>query len=58
MVFYHVDTTPRDWLSLGPTTSPPKKRAHTHQQVLIFEFEGGDEEMETKKTTQHDDDSM
>jgi hypothetical protein len=43
---------------LGPTTSPPKKRAHTHQQVLIFEFEGGDEEMETKKTTQHDDDSM
>jgi hypothetical protein len=45
-------------MSLEPTTSPPKKKARTHQRVLTFEFEGGDEEMETKKTTQHGDDSM
>jgi hypothetical protein len=57
-VFYHVDTTPRFQLTLEPTISPPKKRARTHQRVLIFESKGGHEKMETKKTTQHDDDSM
>jgi hypothetical protein len=33
-------------LNPEPTISPSKKKAHTFQQVMIIEFEGGDEEME------------
>jgi hypothetical protein len=46
-VFYQQlieSPTPWDWLNLKPTTSPPKKKTHTSQRMLIMEE--GYEEME------------
>jgi hypothetical protein len=40
---------PKDWLSLEPTGSPPKKKLRTHQQIVVME--GGDEDMEIDVTT-------
>lgn len=37
-------STPKDSLSPKPTNSPLKKKAYTHQQIMIME--GGDEDME------------
>jgi hypothetical protein len=42
-------TTPRDWLSPKLTSSPPKKKPCTHQQIVVME--GGDEDIEVDVTT-------
>jgi hypothetical protein len=46
-------STPKDWLNPEPTSSPPKKKPCTYQQIMIME--GGDEDMEIFVTTQQDD---
>jgi len=43
-------STPKDQLSLEPTNWPPKKKPHTHHQIMIME--GGDEDMEVDITAQ------
>jgi hypothetical protein len=40
-------------LSPKPTSSPLKKKSHTHQRIMVME--GGDENMEANITTQQDD---
>lgn len=42
-------STPRDQLSLEPTSSPLKKRPHTFQWIMVME--GSDEDMEADNTT-------
>ncbi len=49
-------STPRDWLSPKPTNSPPKKKPHTYQQIIMMEQ--GTEDMEGDITTQQDDESI
>jgi hypothetical protein len=48
--------TPWHQLSPKPTTSPPRKKVHTYQQVWIME--GKDEELKVDITTQYDDKLM
>ncbi len=49
-------STPKDQLNLEPTNSPPKKKPHTHQWIMVME--GGDEDMEVDITTQQNDESI
>lgn len=47
----HIESpTPRDRLSLEPTTSQPKKKVHAFQQMLIVESKKINEEMEIEQT--------
>jgi len=43
-------STPKDRLSLEPTSSPPKKKPHTCKWIMVME--GGDEDMEANITMQ------
>jgi hypothetical protein len=48
--------TPKERLTLEPTSSTPKKKPYTRQQIMVMG--GGDEGMEVDVTTQQGDKSI
>ncbi len=49
-------STPNDRLNPEPTSSPPKKKPHTCQQIMVME--GGNENMEADVTMHQDNESI